>query len=106
MIKFFLPISYRNISQYLLVKKVRTFFSMALRYSIQIKRELISNDILILAKHKFIQISITEVEMEVLLLNKMYDMIERLILGNTLLETDASHLDVDEIFQAQRLSMK
>ena len=38
--------------------------------------------------------------MEILIREEMYDMIEKLILGNILLMTDASHLDVDEMFQA------
>jgi spore coat protein CotF len=72
--------------------------SHALRFSLNIKREIISNDLLRLCKSNFIQVTISEQELEILLMNKMYDMIERLILGNTLLEADASHLDVDEIF--------
>ena len=80
--------------------------SKALRFSLSIKREIISNDLLKLCKRSFIQVVITEEEIKILIFNKMYDMIEKLILGNTLLEADASHLDVDEIFQAQRLKEK
>lgn len=103
MLRFFVPISWRKIPQFLLLKEVRKFMSQAIQFSIRIKREIITNDILNLSKSRFIQVNITDTEMEILIREEMYDMIEKLILGNILLMTDASHLDVDEMFQAQRL---
>lgn len=51
-------------------------------------------------------LSITEVEMSLLVLNKQEEIIEKLVFSNALFLTDQKSLDVDEILQVELLRRK
>ena len=70
------------------------------------KLDKISLDLIAFSKSMMFHLSITEVEMSLLVLNKQEEIIEKLVFSNALFLTDQKSLDVDEILQVELLRRK
>jgi len=77
------------------LSKFRELMSEALIMSIHRLREMVSYELLMFSKSRLFPMIITENEVQILVQNKMYDLIEELIFTNSLLRIEARRLDID-----------
>ena len=82
---------------------MRAAMNEALTFSIERKREVIAFDLCQFTRERGSQLTIREQEMERLIKDQMFALIERLVKSNCLLSVDSRNLDVDELFAAQQL---
>lgn len=87
-------------------QNVRQLFNKSICMSIECKRTLISFDLITFAKSNGFQLAIFEQQMQLLIQWEMYELIERLVLSNSLLKIDKSELDIEDLMQAERIKSK
>ena len=80
--------------------------SKALQLSIKRQREVISYDLLMYAQSRVYSLTISEKEIEFLILHKMFGLIEQMIRHNTLLAMDTRDMNVDQLFQANLIMQR
>lgn len=83
------------------LKAIREVLSEALRTSIRLNREVISLDLLLFARSRLVNLSITDNELEILIHDKMYVVIEKLVIFNSNLIRALNKMSGKEIFQAR-----
>ena len=88
------------------LSKFRELMSEALIMSIHRLREMVSYELLMFSKSRLFPMIITENEVQILVQNKMYDLIEELIFTNSLLRIEARRLDIDQVFEAHNLRVR
>lgn len=84
--------------QHLYSAKFRKMMSDALQLSIRRQREVIAEDLLIFAHSRVFSLTISEKEIEFLVINEMFNLVVRMIKFNSLLAQDSKHMNVDELF--------
>ena len=92
--------SFKEIKEMVHLKSINNLFSKALVYAIKIGDIQIGQDLADLSKRKQIHLSITHTEIQSLVLEEAFVLIEKLVCANAKLLTDVNSLDVDELLQA------
>mgnify|MGYP006120305781 CR=1 FL=1 len=73
-------------------------FDMALKIAINQLKVQEAFDLIHYAKENGFYLSVTETQVEIMIKESMYDLIETLIITNSLLQIDPRNLDADEMF--------
>ena len=86
--------------------KAKRLFDMAIRIAIDQHKVQEAFDLIHYAKEHGFYLAVTEAQVEVMIKEKMYDLIETLVMTNSLLKIDPHNLDVDDLFQVQQIAQK
>ena len=83
------------------VKRMRECVNEALWFAIKSRRETIAFDLILFAKDSAFSLTITEVELQLLVKGEMWELIEDLVKTNAFLSIDASKVNGVDLFEVQ-----
>lgn len=79
-------------------KTVRGSLNDALKLSIEIKLEIVAFDLIAFSREMSFSLTINDRQLQLLVKGEMFALIQDLVNGHTLLATDPSNLNADELF--------